>query len=379
MPCFVCGADGHNVATCPVAAAVSGDAGDPSKRGHRVSPRTPGNEVSAKLAKLEGIQNKLSPVRDVPALPHASGAAASGDGQRTSESQTSDQKLDKIMEMMKNVVVKSDLEGLKDEMLKEADRKTKVAISEAIDPLKNEMSDVKADVANIKSQISHAEKKNSDENNMLANKIKGIEAAIAHLKISPAQGGNDQATAVIGGLESASSSEAAVSWVKEVIAKRKIEGVISVYDKCKGRAFNGMIFVKFGCVEKRDAAMKVFNDAKSTFAETRNFMSRDLPFQQRVKFSFLRNFKRLLTCQEWGFQNVNFDDDAGTISVAGQPVLEVAIDDSTFKTSWTNYEWGQWKDLTDDPKFKALLTAAENKLSKAAQFGTKGKGKANTA
>jgi chromosome segregation ATPase len=107
------------------------------------------------------------------------------------------------MEMMKNVVVKSDLEGLKDEMLKEADRKTKVAISEAIDPLKNEMSDVKADVANIKSQISHAEKKNSDENNMLANKIKGIEAAIAHLKISPAQGGNDQATAVIGGLESA--------------------------------------------------------------------------------------------------------------------------------------------------------------------------------
>ena len=140
-----------------------------------------------------------------------------------------------------------------------------------------------------------------------------------------------------------------------------------------------MSFVKFGCVEKRDAAMKVFNDAKSTFAETRNFMSRDLPFQQRVKFSFLLNFKRLLTCQEWGFQNVNFDDDAGTISVAGQPVLEVAIDDSTFKTSWTNYEWGQWKDLTDDPKFKALLTAAENKLSKAAQFGTKGKGKANTA
>ena len=62
MPCSICGEDGHNVKTCPVADGLS----DGSKRGQRDSPRTPAGDVSAKIAMLEELQKKLSPMRDVP-------------------------------------------------------------------------------------------------------------------------------------------------------------------------------------------------------------------------------------------------------------------------------------------------------------------------
>ena len=80
--------------------------------------------------------------------------------------------------------------------------------------------------------------------------------------------------------------------------------------------------------------MTMFNDTKSTFNEKRAFMNRDLAIQQRAKFSFLINFKKLLS--SWGFENISFDDDEGIISVAGTQVLHVAIDGFIFKPEWLN-------------------------------------------
>ena len=139
MPCTICGEEGHSIKTCPLAAAHLDDA---SKRGQRDSPRTPGGEVSAKIAKLEGIQHKLSPSRTVPPLPTGSGAAASGD----TRPGTTDEKLDKIMEMLNHVAVKDDLENMKVSMMREADANTKVLIAEVVDPLKSELHDLKGRV-----------------------------------------------------------------------------------------------------------------------------------------------------------------------------------------------------------------------------------------
>ena len=62
--------------TCPKLKELQDD---PGKRGQRVSPRNPA--VAAKIAKLEGISNKLSLMRDLPMLPFGtqdSEAAGSG-------------------------------------------------------------------------------------------------------------------------------------------------------------------------------------------------------------------------------------------------------------------------------------------------------------
>ena len=139
--------------------------------------------------------------------------------------------------------------------------------------------------------------------------------------------------------------------------------------------FNGMVLIKFASPEKREVAMKQFNDSKNVFGEGRNFMNKDSPVQHRANFSFLLNFKKLLVeCQ---FEIISFDDDSGTISVAGLAVLRVAIDDFTFKLTWLADDWGRWNELTEDSKFIELIKTAVSKLQKASQ--SKGKGKRGSA
>ena len=159
--------------------------------------------------------------------------------------------------------------------------------------------------------------------------------------------------------------------MKELLVNAKAEGVVDVYDKCKGNDFNGFIFVKFGSTEKRDAGIKVFNDGQNTFSETRTFMNRDLPIQHRSKLSFLNGFKKLLI--KWKIENVSFNDDSFIISVAGVPVLKVMTEGLSFQIIWLDHKWEEWKELTGDPEFKELAKVAADKLSKALQ--SKGKGK----
>ena len=338
-----------------------------------------------KMKRLADLRQKMSPSKEAAGFdagPSGADASASADFQRVPEmpqakddegapapslpeaqavTQTTDQKLDKIMDMMKNVAVKNDLFEMKQSLLKEVEINTKVAIAEAVDPVKSEIHDLKSRVGAVEQGVNVA----------LEHRIKDIEATISELKISPASGNKDQSTAVDGGLEGASTADAAISWLSGVMNKVGVEGVLDVYDKCQGRTFNGMVFVKFGSAEKRDAAITTFNKNKNAFNETRTFMNQDRPLQERTKFSFLLNFKKLLI--EWGFDRISFEEGSGTISVAGLPVLKVSTDGFAFKTVWLEDSWGQWKDVTNDQKFKTLIQTAEDKLKKASR--SKGKGK----
>ena len=61
----------------------------------------------------------------------------------SSNPHSSDEKLDKIMEMMGKVVVKDDIEAMKASLTKDFEVKTKEPISEAVDPLKSELRELK--------------------------------------------------------------------------------------------------------------------------------------------------------------------------------------------------------------------------------------------
>jgi hypothetical protein len=244
-----------------------------------------------------------------------------------------------------------------------------------IQDVKKVSDELKEELEQVKNRICKVEERGEDQ--MLETRVKGIEQILAELKISPSPCGKDLSTAVVGGLQDASSAEAAKAWVMEIMNKTGIDGFSDVFDKCKGRDFNGMIFIKFSSAAKRDAAIKTFNDTKTMFSEQIKFMSKDLPIKQRTAFSFLINLKKLLL--GWGFLNVNFDDDSSTLSVAGVPVLRVTIEGFTFKPVWLESEWAEWNELMKDPKYKELIAIAEGKLAKASHNSTKGKGKANSA
>ena len=151
--------------------------------------------------------------------------------------------------------------------------------------------------------------------------------------------------------------------------KAGINGIVDVYDKCKGEKFNGMVFVKFSSVEKRDGAMKAFKNTKSVFSESRTFMNEDLPIPERTTFSFLHNLKKLLV--EWKFENVNFKGD--TMKIAGFPVLRVVVDGMVLKPIWLDDTWGQWSELKQDSKYKELIKTANDRLAKPSQNKRKGR------
>ena len=83
-------------------------------------------------------------------------------------------------------------------------------------------------------------------------RLREIEARIANMHIGPVSGTN--ATAVIGGLQDASSASVAMEWVQQALQKAGIDGYSEIYNKCGDRLFNGMVFVKFESVHKRDRA-----------------------------------------------------------------------------------------------------------------------------
>jgi hypothetical protein len=199
--------------------------------------------------------------------------------------------------------------------------------------------------------------------------------AIEALKLLPATGEKDNNTGAVGGMSDAPSADAAKTWLREALQKADIDGVTEVYDKCQKRAFNGMLFVKFSSPEKRDGAIEKYNAAKNKFAEEPSFMNRERPLQQRIKFSFLLNLKRLLT--DWGYLSVRFDEVSGVLSVAGAgDVLQATIDGPEFKLKWLSDAWGKWGELTNDPKFEELNHTAKEKLAQSLDKG-KGKGKAS--
>ena len=357
------------MATCP---NLREPTDEPGKRGKRDSPRTPAQDE--KLAKLRSISHKMSPNAQLPVLPGEASASmtpASSVQAGTAVAQGTPVTMEAMSALLAAQL--GPLTGSVNRLEEELNQfKSKVDVD--IKEVKQSSNRLQEDLSQVKLRIDNVEKRGPDES--LANRVKLIEKELSDLKVTPLQGSRDQLTAVVGGLRSASSADAAKSWLREAMRKANID-FIDVYDKCKDREFNGMLFVKFGSAEKRDAAIKTFNETKNAFADDRSFMNRDKPIQQRTKFTFLLNFKRMLTSVEWKFQNVSFDEDESEISVAGVPVLRVAVDGVAFKLVWIDRTWEQWDDLTNDPKFKDLVKAAEDKLAKASQ--SKGKGKAVSA
>ena len=200
---------------------------------------------------------------------------------------------------------------------------------------------------------------------------------IAGLHISPFTGEKDKATAIVGGLSDASSADSAKVWLKEALRKADIDGVTEIYDKCQDRAFNGMLFVKFSSSEARNVGIGRFKSSKSQLSEKRSYMNRDRPIQERAKFSFLLNLKRLL--MEWGSLDVRFDEISRTRTIERTEILQVATEGSVFKLLWLSDEFSEWGLLMGDPKFKELVQTAKDKLANAGESLDKDEGKGKSA
>ena len=219
-------------------------------------------------------------------------------------------------------------------------------------------------------------RKEGTRDGRLAEKVRVIEDQLANLKVSAAQG--DGSTAAVGGMQDASSADAAIQWLKQGMVKASIDGFSEVYQKGDDtEKFNGMLYVKFISQEKRAAAIQAFNAAKVGMLGQKSFMSPELPLQQRIPKKILGDFKKILIA--WGYKNIRFDESTMVLAVGGVDIVKATVEEYQFKPVWLQSSWGNWSDLTGDAKFQEIVLTAQNKLNQAQKHLDKGKGKGVTA
>jgi hypothetical protein len=252
-------------------------------------------------------------------------------------------------------------------------------ISEAVDPVKNQIADfdafkgqadvrmqrMEADILSIKTALP-----TSVADGKTVEKVQKLEALVAGMHIAPVT--KLPSTAMIGGLGSV-SPDAAVEWVRQSLRRVGIQDFSEIFHKALDGQFNGNVFVKFNDHGKREEAIKVYNAKKLT--NEGKFMSPDLPIERRIPVGFLLGFKRLLV--EWKFRknSVQVDTDALTISIDRVDIAKAKVDDYTLKIHWESEQWQQWKALSEDEAFLKLQTDANTKLKNAKEKGGKGKGR----
>ena len=118
---------------------------------------------------------------------------------------------------MDGLASKADVEGMQSAVIAQ----TKTLISEAVDPLKDEFGSMKNRVTALEQQ------RGMTTDTALLKKVADIEAQMARLTLQATP--KDGTTAKVGGMQGASSADAAMEWLKGEMTKASIDGVLDVY------------------------------------------------------------------------------------------------------------------------------------------------------
>ena len=392
MVCNTCGDAVHNARTCPLLQDADRNASqvDGLKRVSRDSPGTPVN-TDAKMAKLREMSAKISPKARVPPLPFersqeagASGSAGGGSGTDAGmeEAPTStDQKLDKLMAMMTKVAVKDDLEEMKRSLLKDVEVNTKVAISEAVDPIKNKIADIEQNMGLI--QGLERSVKEMQQTTVTKTEVQAMiaEAVTSKLNFSSAPGDAAHAlnsnTAIVGGLDGLGSLEEAESWLKAELATIKAPNPLGVF--IKGDEYKGIVFAKFPGPSSLDPALTLMRKKKNlTFKGKKVWANVDRPIAIRAPFKLLLAIQKMLVVWDLGFKKkLQVDDNEMVLKFSNVPILSAVCVDGAVKLTLLSAEWEAWEELLQDPSSLEIMSTCNDALAKAQEMQGKGGGKGN--
>lgn len=253
MPCTICGDEGHNARTCPPLSSMQDVGMDDDK-----------------MKRLQSVKRNLT-----------SPEKANDERTKSMRNEPSNADImERLGDMMQNMATKSDLEALRVKAAEE----TKLLVSVAVDPIKDELTDLKTSLEAKEVRIKKLEEAESQSSTSvdkarvtndpaLAKRIEELEKLVAGMSLSATGDGKDNATGVVGGLQGAASVDTAKSWLNDILQRASIDGILDVYHKGNDN-FNGMLFVKFASSQKRDVAIRTFNSLRSRFADKRLHESR---------------------------------------------------------------------------------------------------------
>jgi hypothetical protein len=364
---------------------------DKAKRGQRDSPRTPAKEqlpgisttarISSPLQDMEGGPDgtqkpRLPSERHAPPLPMG--------GSVETMPQTADEKLDKIMAMMEKVAAKEDLALMEKSVLKEVEARTKQAVSEAVDPLKTELYDLKLRVEGLEAPGQLPQAPNSKTEDAQA-KAEAAHASIKELRKEFVERFSNMTAShqttpvltaretmvVVGGL--GDDFDDANRFIAEEVSTRKLHVPSDSF--FKGDQFKGIMFLKYNDVSEANEVVRKLSQVKVQHAGRQIWCKIDLPVEERTSLGFILGLRRLLI--SWGFdrRNLKVQDEVPMLSVGGSPVASASVANNALEIKWSEESWKTWGDLTGSLEYKNLVDDANKRVKQSAESRKKGGGK----
>ena len=370
MVCSVCGLEGHNARSCPQAEESS------NKRGARDSPRTPAppqNVQKKSESPLDGLDGVMAD-SSVPTLPCGN---AGGSEKRVNEdikevprlpsggfTEESERDLfGAIKELTKqvnnltfNAATKTDIANMQGQIVTEVKQFVKGAISESVDPIKDEVFDLKRRMTDIEGLRGEFEQR---------------VASIANSTSTTPQLSARGSTVFFGGLGSV--FEDAKRFIDEELKKRKLQGPREAYHK--GDEFKGFMHYKYNDQNAANDVVEKLSRAKLFWDGRQIECKVDTPIEQRAGLGFILGLRRLLI--NWGFErrNLKVDDYIPLLSVGGSPVVSAKIVEHRLKIDWLDPTWESWEELQKADMFLELVSTANKRLEDSARHSQKGGGK----
>ena len=261
--------------------------------------------------------------------------------------------------------------------MKEVEGKTKEAISEAVDPLKNEIADVKGDLVGIKERLSKFEQNppgdSASFNRDVYARLAGLEKQFGSASATVSQMNARPATVLFGGFET--DFDDACAYINSELDKINAQRPTQFF---KGDSFRGLVFCKFDNGRAAENIITAFNARPLKHKSSPISCKPDLPIDKRVSLSLLLGLRRQLI--SWGFDRraVKVDDHTFVMSFSGKDVATTSVKENMVVIEWLDPTWGMWEDLQASPEFTKLIGDNNKRLALAAESvkgGGKGKSK----
>ena len=258
--------------------------------------------------------------------------------------------MEKLNTVMMSMALKTDVDAVKNDMggrlqilkdeVQSIAQQTKMQISEAVDPVKNELADVRTDINQSTLRITKLE-----------------EFMNSTINAGPRSPGAAQSNAVqdyektvyIEGLKTKTIEEAK-EWVSQLIWQQWGPEPVAIY--CKGE-YRDFVFASFSTKENRDRMVQVLQNTKETNGLR---IKEDLPANLRAPKNILLGLRWKL--MQWQFKNVSTDKACTKLFAGNTTVLEITIVNNIMQYTWDD-EWKTWAELQNDQDVKKTFADAE--------------------
>ena len=266
---------------------------------------------------------------------------------------------------MDSMALKTDVEGLKTDMK----QFTRVAVAEAVDPVKAVMADLKAEVKDLTSRVHQIE--STPRGSRAASECGSvIEAKLLELESRMEQDKHYGQTALFGGLDKFEGIEEAKIWLANKLTQLTTAKPTDIFAKGE---FQGILFARFPDMKSRDEAVQKFWRARVEYGGKMTWSREDLPIERRVPESFLFGLKKVLLEWDYTKEEMHVNRDKATLSVDGTIIVKAAVTDNALVLNWDK-DWESWEEFSNNAKLAALKTTAADKLTRSGA-GKKAKGK----